>query len=303
MGGLSREGIMNRIRGVIPPVLTPFKANGEVDYDAYGRNLERWNSYPLGGYLVLGSNSESVYLSEEEKLELVQLTVKGAGQRLVLAGTGLESTRETIALTNKAARLGAHAALVLTPGYYGSRMNDRALIAHFSALADAADIPIMMYNVPKFTHVNLSGRAVEELSGHPNIAGMKDSAGDVAQLVSFQRVIPADFNLMVGTASVWYPALTLGLTAGIMALANCCPAECVQIQQLWEADRPAEAEALFRRMSPVNAAVTAVYGVAGLKYAAEALGYSAGYTRSPLQPLDDEEQSRMRRILSEAQLI
>ena len=294
---------MEPIKGVIPPVLTPFKANGDVDYDAYCRNLERWNSYPLAGYLVLGSNSESAYLSEEEKLELVELTVKGAGQRLVLAGTGMESTRQTIALTNKAARLGAQAALVLTPCYYGSRMNDQALIAHFSALADAADIPIMMYNVPRFTHINLSARAVEELGRHPNIAGMKDSAGDIAQLVSFQRVIPAGFNLMVGTASVWYPALTLGLRAGIMALANCCPDECAQIQQFREAGRAAEAEALFRRLSPVNAAVTATFGVAGLKFAAEALGYSAGYTRSPLQPLTAEEQSRMRRILSEAQLI
>jgi len=294
---------MKQIRGVIPPVLTPFKANGDVDYDAYCRNLEKWNSYPLAGYLVLGSNSESVYLSEEEKLELVDLTVKAAGQRLVLAGTGLESTRETIKLTNKAARLGAHAALVLTPCYYGSRMNDAALIRHFTALADSAQIPIMMYNVPRFTHVNLSLKAVEELSRHPNIAGMKDSAGDVAQLVSFQRVIPAGFNLMVGTASVWYPALTLGLTAGIMALANCCPDECVQMQTFWENGRAPEAEALFRRLSPVNAAVTAIFGVAGLKFAAELLGYSAGHTRSPLQLLTAEEQSRMRQILSEAQLI
>lgn len=294
---------MKPIRGVLPPVLTPFKANGDVDYDAYCRNLEKWNSCPLAGYLALGSNSETAYLSEEEKLELVALTVKLAGSRPVLVGTGLESTRHTIELTNKVAHLGAQAALVLTPCYYGSRMDDQALVSHFTALADSVDIPVMMYNVPKFTHVNLSTRAVEQLSRHPNIAGMKDSAGDVPQLVSFQRVIPTGFNLMVGTASVWYPALALGMTAAIMALANCCPCECVEIQRLWESGRTADAEALFRRMAPVNAAVTATFGVPGLKYAAELLGYSGGHTRSPLQPLTPEAHSTVRKILCEAQLI
>jgi len=294
---------MNQIIGVIPPVLTPFKANGDVDYEAYCRNLARWNQYPLAGYLVLGSNSESAYLSEDEKLELISLTVEGAGSRLVLAGTGLESTRHTIALTNKAAHLGAHAALVLTPCYYGNRMNEQALMSHFTMIGESADIPVMMYNVPRFTHVNLPASVVGHLSRHPNIGGMKDSTGDVAQLVSFQRVSQTGFNLMVGTASVWYPALTLGLTAGVMALANCCPQECVDIQHLWQSGRTADAQTLFRRMSPVNAAVTATFGVAGLKYAAELLGYSAGYTRSPLQPLTSEEQASLRRILSEAQLI
>src|SRR5207245_229035 len=133
-----------QIRGILPPMLTPFRENGDVDYDAFVRNIGRWNAAPLAGYLVLGSNSETPYLSEGEKLKLIELTVASAAKgRLVLAGTGLESTRETIRLTNEAAKLGAHAALLLTPSFYCNRMDDGALIRHYNLIADSADIPVL----------------------------------------------------------------------------------------------------------------------------------------------------------------
>ncbi|RPI20420.1 MAG: dihydrodipicolinate synthase family protein [Acidobacteria bacterium] len=292
------------IRGVIPPVITPFKENGDIDFNAHVRNIESWNACSLAGYLALGSNSEAVYLTTEEKIELLQVTAKSAAPgRIILAGTGAESTRETISLTNEAARAGAQAALVLTPFYYWTRMTEPALIAHFTQLADAADIPVLLYNVPKFTHLNISRRAVEVLSQHPNIIGMKDSSGDVAQLASFQSVIPAGFNLAVGTASAWYPALALGVTTGILALANCCPKECVEVQRLWEAGRNQEAQDLYRRLLPVNTAVTATFGIAGLKFAADLLGFRGGTVRSPLQELTGEEQLKLRQILVVAGLL
>ena len=199
-----------RIKGVIPPMITPFKENGDLDPDAHVHNIEMWNQSDLSGYLVLGSNSEAAFLNEEEKLELIRLTVRHAKKdRIILAGTGMESARETISLTNKAAALGVHAALVLTPFYYGGKMNDEALINYFTQVADNSEVPILIYNVTKFTHVNISANAVAVLCRHPNIIGMKDSSGDIPQLVRFKRVITDDFNLLVGTASVWYRRLPL----------------------------------------------------------------------------------------------
>lgn len=293
-----------QIKGVLPPMITPFKENGDVDYDGHVKNMLKWNDTDMAGYLVLGSNSETVFMTEEEKLKLVELTVKNAREgRIILAGTGMESTRETIKLTNKAARLGAHGALILTPFYYGGSMNDEAIIKYFTTVADNTEIPILIYNVTKFTHFNISVNAVKELSRHPNIIGMKDSNGDVAQLIKFKSVIADDFNLMVGTASVWYPALTLGIRASIMALANCAPNECTEVQKNFEEGNHDRAREIYMRMFPVNNAVTTAYGVAGLKYACNLLGYEGGYVRSPLLQLKEENQQKVKEILCQAKLL
>ncbi len=292
------------LRGVIPPMMTPFTPEGEVDYQGHIANLEKWNSDALAGYLVLGSNSEAVYLSQEEKLTLIDLTVRhGKTGRPVLAGTGLESTRETIKLTCRAADLGAHGALVLTPSYYHGKMSDEALIAYFTQVADQSPIPVYLYNVPKFTHINVSSRVVKVLSRHPNIWGMKDSTGNVPQLVSFLSVIDKAFTLMVGTVSAWYPALTLGIRAGIFALANIAPNECASVQEAYDQGDSQGALEIYKRIFPVNTAVTATFGVAGLKYAAELRGYCGGAVRSPLLPATENEQEAIRDILHTAQLL
>ena len=296
--------ISKRVKGVIPPILTPFKENGEVDYDAHVFNIEKWNDTQLSGYLVLGSNGETPYLNEVEKLKLIELTVKHAHKdRLILAGTGMESARETISLTNKAADLGVHAALILTPFYYHSKMNDEAQIRFFSEVADNTRVPILIYNVPAFTHVNISTHAVNVLSQHPNIIGMKDSTGNIVQLVRFQRLVSQEFNLILGTFSAWYPALTLGIQAGIFAVANCAPNECSMVQEAFEAGEENKARDIYRRIFPVNEAVTTTFGVPGLKYACELVGYRSGIVRTPLLPLNNEQRITMSKILKEAKLV
>ncbi len=292
-----------QLKGVIPPMITPFKKNEDVDYDMHVENMEKWSREELCGYLVLGSNSETVYLTEEEKLELVRLTVENARKdRIILAGTGMESARETVRFTNKAAESGIHGALVLTPFYYGGQMTTEALIRYFTDVADNSTVPILIYNVPKFTHVNISVEAVKVLSRHPNIIGMKDSVGDVAQLIKLKSVIPEDFNLIVGTASAWYPALTLGIKAGIMALANCTPDECIRVQKAYDQGNDIEARDLYLKLFPVNTAVTATYGIAGLKYACDLLGYNGGYVRSPLMPLKEDGKKAIAQIITTAAL-
>ncbi len=293
-----------QMKGVIPPMVTPYKENGDVDYHAHGHNMELWNQSNLGGYLVLGSNSEAAYLTEDEKIEMIKVTVEKAKKdRTILAGTGMESTRETISLTNKAADAGADAALILTPFYYGGNMNDEALIAFFSQVADSVKIPVLIYNVTKFTHINISARAVAVLGRHPNIIGMKDSSGDIPQLVTFKSVVDDDFNLIVGTASAWYPALTLGVRTGIMALANIAPDGCVQVQDAYERGDHQEAVEVYERLFPVNTAITATYGVPGLKYAADLLGYRGGFVRSPLLPVSEKERVQIKEILKKAGLL
>jgi len=292
------------IEGVIPPMITPFTKSGEVDYEAHAANVEKWNDTGLRGYLVLGSNSEAVFLSEQEKLRLIEETVEAASvHRLILAGTGMESTRETIHLTNLAAEKGAHLALLLTPAYYAGKMDAAALIRHYERIAEESDIPILLYNVPKYTHLNVPVPVVRELSAHPNIVGMKDSTGNIAQLLQFQAAAADGYQVLVGTASIWYPALTLGCDAAVMALANCAPEACVKVQKLFLEDRREEAEELYRRLVPVNQAVTATYGIAGLKYACSLRGYQGGYVRSPLAELKEEEKKAIRGILEAASLL
>jgi len=279
-------------------MITPFTEAGEVDYGKFEINMRKWNEDELCGYLVLGSNSETAYLTEEEKLKLVELTKKTARpDRIIIAGTGMETDRDTIALTNKAADLGAQAALILTPCYYSGAMNAPALINYFTKVADAVKIPVMLYNVPKFSHVNLPDAALKTLARHPNIIGMKDSTGDISQLVRFQALVEgADFQILVGTASAWYPALTLGVRAGIFALANTNPNELSKIQTYFESGNQSEAVALFRKMFVLNTAVTATYGIAGLKYAAHLLGYEGGFVRCPLLELADDKKAEVKEI-------
>ena len=294
---------MRQIKGVIPPMITPFKQNGDVDYEAFSSNIQKWNNDKLAGYLVIGSNSETVYLSEEEKLSLMKLTSEHAAKdRVIIVGSGMESTRETIKLTNKCAKLGAHAALILTPFYYGSAMTNQAMIKYFEEVANYSEIPIMIYNVTKFTHINIQADAIAQLSKHPNIIGMKDSNGDVPQLATFLRVADPSFQVMTGTFGAWYPALTLGITAIVSAMANNAPNEIALVQELYEAGKHKESLALYQRMFPVNAAVTGTYGVAGLKFAATYSGYTGGYVRSPLSDCNEGEQSKLTAILEKAQI-
>ena len=292
---------MEKIHGVIPPMVTPFKENGDLDSKAFVSNIEKWNKDKLTGYLVLGSNSETVYLSEEEKLELVKLTVEHAGKdRLIIAGTGLESARETIKLTNKCASLGAHCALVLTPYYYDNAMDSKAMIRFFKEVADHSDIPVLLYNVSKFTSVNIGADAVAELSRYKNIVGMKDSNGDVPQLAVFLQAASEDFQIMTGTYSAWYPALAMGITATISAMANCCPNEIAETQELYEAGKLNESFNLYQRMFPVNSAVTGAFGIPGLKYVCDLLGYSGAHVRNPLTDCSETQKEQLRSIVNKA---
>jgi len=293
-----------QVRGVIPPILTPFTQSGDLDERAHKFNVEKWNGVGLAGYLVLGSNGEAPYLSEQEKVRLIGLTAEyAAGGRMILAGTGLESTRETIRLTNLAAGAGAHAALVITPAFFGSQMSNDALISHFRAVADASLIPVLLYNVPAYTRLSIPVDVVGELSSHANIAGMKDSSGEIERIGAIRAVVPDSFQYIIGSAAAWYPGLLRGVRAGILALSNFAGAACAQMQKLVDEGKKDESAKLHEKIVPVNAAVTSTYGVAGLKYASSLLGYQSGYVRSPLRELSDGARHDVKRILAQSGFI
>ena len=220
----------------------------------------------------------------------------------VIAGTGCESTWQTIQLTNACAKLGAHAALVVTPFYYGGRMNEEALFRHFTAVAEASDIPILIYNVTKFTNINVSVALTARLSRHPNIIGIKDSNGNVSSLGEMVNAVDKDFSVLVGTAGALFGALTLGAVGGVLALANVAPEACVRIQHLLKQGDLDAARQLQIRMLPVNTAVTATYGVPGLKAALDMLGYFGGEPRLPLLAASSKERAEIEALLRKAGL-
>jgi 4-hydroxy-2-oxoglutarate aldolase len=291
------------LNGIFPPITTPF-IEDNVAYDKLAANIEKWSRTGLRGFVVLGSNGEYVCLSEEEKRKVVETVVQAAPEHMsVIAGTGCESTKETIRLTADCAALGAHAALVVTPHYYGGKMTEAALVKHFTAVADNAPIPIILYNVPKFTHVNLTVNVVARLSQHANIIGIKDSTGNVIQLGEFLNQVEADFSLLVGTAGALFGGLTLGCAGGVLALANVAPQNCVKIHELVQDGDYKTAQQIQLKMIPLNQAVTATYGVSGLKTALDLLGYFGGEPRPPLLRSSDEEKSAIVEILKTADLL
>jgi 4-hydroxy-2-oxoglutarate aldolase len=289
--------------GVYPPIPTPF-VNGEVAHDKLAENLARWNQTDLAGYIVLGSNGETVYLSEAERVAVMSTARKAIPRdKLLIVGTGAESTRATIERTRTAAEAGADAALVITPCYYKGQMTSKALRRHYFALADASPIPILLYNVPKFTGLDLSAETILELAQHPNIAGIKDSGGNVAKLGAIIGAAPDHLEVLAGSGGFFYPALVLGAVGGVLALANVAPDQCCQIYRAALEGQHGQAQELQLRMIPLNAAVTARFGIPGLKAALDLLGYYGGEPRSPLSPPSSDQIEEIRRILKTAGLL
>lgn len=294
---------MKKLKGLFPPITTPF-VNDELTFDKLAFNIQLWNETELSGYVVMGSNGESVFLTKEEKLQLVAKTKEySSNDKLIIAGTGSDSIKETIELTNKSAELGADFALILTPSFYKSEMKHSSYVRYFTQIAESVKIPVIIYNVPKFTGVDIEAETVAELSLHKNIVGIKNSSENARQNSEFVSMTNSDFSVLVGTASMLFSGITSGATGGIAALANIAPNECVQIQKLIIDGNLKEALVLQQKMIPINKAVTAKFGVAGLKAAMDMLGYFGGDPRAPLSSLNGNDKKTLEQILTNAGLL
>jgi 4-hydroxy-2-oxoglutarate aldolase len=289
------------LSGVIPPLVTPFRPDGAVDLAAFEANLEALRDTDLSGFLVLGSNGETAGLEEAEKLDLVGAARRLTPGRFLLVGTGLESTRATCALTRRMADLGADAVLVLTPHFYRSRMSEEALRRHFAAVAEASPVPVFLYSVPAFTGLAWPPGLAASLASHPRIAGMKESSGDVALLERIVSSVGADFAVACGNAPVFYPALCVGATGGVLAVANCVPRLVTELYRAFVSGDHGRARRLQQALSPLARAVTSSWGVAGLKAAMDLVGLRGGEVRAPLLPLPDAAREEIRALLEEAE--
>ena len=272
------------LRGVIPPLVTPFHADGGLDLEAFSASLEALAAHDFAGFLVLGSNGEAASLDEDEKLLLVATARRSVPGRFLLVGSGLESTRGTSLLTRKLADLGADAVLVLTPCYYKGRMTPEALRRHFEAVADASPVPVYLYSVPAFTGLAWPSGLAATLATHPRIRGLKESSGDVGLLGRVVASVPPAFEVACGNAPVFYPALCVGASGGVLAVANCAPRATLQLFRAFAAGDHATARRVQQALAPLATAVTLTHGVAGLKLAMSLAGLRGGTVRAPLLP-------------------
>ena len=286
-----------KLSGVMPPITTPFQ-NGKLALDQLKKNFQRWNQTGLSGFLVLGSNGEAVYLNEREKIKVIEVSRESIPKsKIMLVGTGMESTQETIRFTQQAAKLGADWALVVTPSYFKGSMKPQILYDHFISVAESSKIGILIYNVPQFTGINLEPELVAKLSEHPNIIGIKDSSGNIGQLSEIIHLSHEKFAVFVGSAPVFFPALCVGAVGGILAVAQVAPQACVQIQSLFKKGKMDEARALQSQLTPLAKAVTAIYGIGGLKMAMDLAGYFGRDPRLPLKRPGKEVEEELKRLL------
>ena len=290
--------------GIYAPIPTPFQNNGEIAWDQLGENLDWWGKTSLHGLVMAGTNGEAVLLDNEEKTKLFAFVRENIprGKKLI-AGTGTESARETIQLNQAAAAGGADAVLVITPNYFKGCMNDEALEKYFLHIADHSSLPIFLYNMPRNTNINMHAGLVARLARHPKIIGIKDSSGNIVQIGKIIEKTGPDFLVSAGSAGFLLPALLLGACGGTLALANIMPEECVKLYNLFHEGKIEEARQLQLNLLDINDAVTARYGVAGLKEALDLIGHYGGPTRLPLLPLNQTEKEQLQSIMQLCRLI
>ena len=277
-----------KLHGIFAPLITPFDADGNVALGEVRNNVTLYNKTKLAGYVPNGSTSESVLLRWEEVYKVWEAVRDAAApEKLLIAGTGAESTAETVEHTNRAAKIGYAVALVRTPSFYKPSIDDHMLAEHYLRVADAALIPVMVYSVPVFTHVTVGASLIERVGKHPNIIGMKDSSGDMKGIAAIIAAAPKGFQTYTGAASSLYEALQLGAVGAILGLADVFPDLCAEIYAAAEAGDRAKAQTLAQKLVIPSKMLLMDYGIAGLKYAMERLGFYGGLPRLPLLGVSD----------------
>lgn len=289
---------MTRFAGIFTPIVTPFRADDTVDEAAIRHNVSRWLRTPLTGLVVLGSNGEAAQLEDDEADNVIEVVrAEMSGDRPLIAGTGRESTKATIAATRRAAALGVDAVLVRTPSFFKVQLTSDVFVRHYTAVADASPVPVLLYNVTMFTGVNLLPDAVERLAAHPNIVGIKESGSDIGQIAEYVARTPDDFTVLAGSATTLVHALMAGCDGAILALAALVPAECVAMWTCVREEQYAQAHALQRSVMPLARSIGTANGVPGLKAALDAIGFTGGLPRPPLGPVPVDTAALIRRQL------
>ena len=295
---------MRDFEGVFIPVPTPFRGEEAVP-ERLKVNLERWNQTDLAGYVVLGSTGEFPLVTEAERDRILVAAREAIPrEKAFIAGTGSESTRLTIRQTKRAAELGADAAIVITPNYYKrSLAQPPAQIRHYVAVAEASPIPVMLYNFPQNTGINLEPETVARIAEHPNVCGIKDSSGNIPQAGQIIHQTPKSFHVLVGAAAALLPALAIGASGGILALANIAAREYCEVYALARQGRWDEAREIVYRLMVVDRSVHGRYGIGGLKAALDLQGFYGGPCRAPLSTPDGDAIEEIKEVMAAAALL
>ncbi len=281
-----------KLEGVFAPIVTPFDEEGEISYQGLEENIKKLNSSRLRGYLVLGTNGEFKSLSEAERRKVLEAVIKmSAKDKVIMAGTGRESTQQSIMDTKEAAAMGAHFASLIAPSFFAKKMTDQILLRHFRLISDVSPIPVLLYNNPEVAVVTFSTGLISEVSKHPNIIGMKDSSK--GNFASYLLAAGPDFNLLAGSATFFLEALVMGGVGGVLSIANFAPEACCKVYDLWKAGKLEEAKAEQYRLMTLNQRVSGRFGVAGVKAAMDIAGFYGGPPRTPLLPLTSDERKKL----------
>jgi 4-hydroxy-2-oxoglutarate aldolase len=293
------DSINQFLSGLLLPITTPFTASEEIDLAGLRSNLDRWNQAGITGYVVLGSTGERVNLDEREFIQVIE-TARDAtpSEMAFIVGAGQQSTRGTNEEIRRAANAGAEAVLVITPHYYRSAITQEALVTHYTAVADAAPIPVILYSMPDLTGIKIEPETAARLSEHQNIIGMKDSSNDIAKFAEAVRMTQDDFAMMIGNGTVFSETLQAGARAGILAVGCCAPQICLDIYQAVKANDLDRADGLQQKLTPLARAVTRTYGIGGLKAALEIAGYVGGSVRAPLKAPSEDAAAEISELLS-----
>jgi 4-hydroxy-2-oxoglutarate aldolase len=287
------------LAGVFAPIPTPFDDQDAVDTKRLRAALTRWIARPLTGFVVLGSNGEAALMDDFEADRVIVAAREAIpGDRPFIVGTGRESTQAAVRAAKRAAEHGADAVLVRTPAFFKTQMTTDAFVRHYTVVADASPVPVLLYNFTAVTGVNLLPAAVTRLAPHPNIIGMKESNADIAQIADLVSGTPADFQVLAGTTSTFYAALCVGAVGGILAPACVIPDACVRLFELARAGRHTEAVQLQRELVPLARLLGQAYGVPGLKAALNLIGYDVGVPRPPLQPAPEAASGALREAIA-----
>ena len=283
-------------RGVFAPIPTPFTDDGEIDLAAWRDNIDRWMGTGLHGLVVLGTNGEAPLVDDDEADRLIAAARERIpADRVLIAGTGRQSTRSAILASRRAADRGADAVLVRTPSCFTGQLTTSTFIRHYTAVADASPVPVLLYNFSAFTGVTLPVEAAAALSIHENIVGLKESGPDMSYVGDLVGLAPDGFSVLVGSAPTFFTSLALGAHGGVLALACVAPAACLRLYELVHAGRYDEARELQRHVTPLAKLVTSIHGVPGLKAALSLIGYVGGRPRLPLDPVGDDAVAQIRR--------
>lgn len=295
----------DRLAGIFVPIVTPFDpVSGDIAPINFRQNIRKWLAEPIDGYVLFGSNGEGALLDGDEKTRLTAFAREliPPGIPLVV-GISAESTRGLAAEVKQLAQQGAEYALVSPPSYFGAALSPVALADHYRRAGDESPIPIIVYHIPKNTHVVIEPGLMAEIVRHPNIVALKDSSGDVKRFADYSNTCDKRCRLFMGNGALLYTALELGAVGGIIGIGQIAPRLCAELLQTFRSGDKARAGQIQERLAPVHKEVVGAHGPIGTKAALDLIGYNGGAPRPPLRSLSDKEQRRLARVLQDAGLL